>query len=524
MLGVMMSNAAGSTEEKAQFICSYRQLPAMCYSDCAPTPVSAPQWLAFNTALAAALPWPSEYGFTEAGLALFAGNKLPSWCQPLAMAYTGHQFGHLAPRLGDGRALLLTELLCDDGQRVDVQLKGAGPTPYSRRGDGRAALGPVLREYLVSETMAALGVPTTRALAAVLTGDWVYRQQALPGAVLCRVAQSHVRVGTVQFWARHLTQHELQQALDYVIARHYPAAAHAAEPYVALLSSVCQAQAQLIAHWMSIGFVHGVMNTDNMTLSGETIDYGPCAFLDHYHAEQWFSSIDEQGRYAYQQQPVIAQWNLARLAEAMLPCLGADEASAIARATAVLNDFVPQYQHAWRTRFAAKLGFSAAETTEQAQADQQLIAQLLQLMQEQEVDFTAQFRRLPQVLSVANTSDPSSVVVDSAAAPRWLALWRDPAAVQTWLTAWQQRLQQHLQLTGGTVLDIQTAMLAVNPARIPRNHALEAVLTTAIEQGDLRPFHHALALLQQPFVESDDGQLWQDPPATKQPYRTFCGT
>ncbi len=513
---------SSTPEEWAQ--CSYRQLPPMCYSDCAPTPVSEPQWLAFNAELAAALQWPNAYGFTDAGLALFAGNQLPTWCQPLAMAYTGHQFGHLAPRLGDGRALLLTELLRGDGQRVDVQLKGAGPTPYSRRGDGRAALGPVLREYLVSETMAALGVPTTRALAAVLTGDWVYRQHALPGAILCRVGQSHLRVGTVQFWARHLSQHELQQALDYVIARHYPAAAQAGEPYVALLAAVCQAQAQLIAHWMSIGFVHGVMNTDNMTLSGETIDYGPCAFLDHYHAEQWFSSIDEQGRYAYQQQPVIAQWNLARLAEAMLPFLGPDEASAIATATAVLNDFVAQYQQAWRARFAAKLGFTAGQTAEQAQADQQLISQLLQLMQAQDVDFTAQFRRLALLLSPSGGEDTSQVVVNSAAAPRWLALWRDPSAVQPWLTMWQQRLQQQLAQHGGTVSAIQTAMLAVNPARIPRNHALEAVLTTATEQGDLRPFHHALALLQQPFVESDDGLIWQEPPATMQPYRTFCGT
>jgi len=395
---------------------SYQALAPLFYQRITPTPVRAPQLLLWNQQLASQLQLPA-YSPAQAA-SIFSGNQLESWMQPIAQAYSGHQFGHLSARLGDGRAILLAELGTAQQQLCDLQLKGAGPTAYSRRGDGRAALGPALREYLISEWMAAAGVPTSRALALVQSGELVYREMALPGAVLCRVASSHLRIGTLQYAAMFGSIDELRQLADYVIARHYPAVAQLDNPYLALLAAVSQAQAQLIARWMSLGFVHGVMNTDNMTLSGETIDYGPCAFIDKFRFDARFSSIDEQGRYAYKNQPAIAQWNLARLAEALLPLIAAQENEAIELAMQVLNAFPAHYQQAYTSAFSAKLALcqpDAEQTTlttiantapnraantaanivsdkaPSTASDNQLIDSLLSLLATNQLDFTDTF-------------------------------------------------------------------------------------------------------------------------------------
>ncbi len=483
---------------------SYRQLPELFYQTVAPTPVAAPAWLLFNDALADTLQLPAAARQTAAGLQFYSGNQLADWMQPTAQAYTGHQFGSLAPRLGDGRAILLAELQTATGEWFDLQLKGAGPTPFSRRGDGRAALGPVLREYLISEWMAAVGVPTTRALAAVLTGEPVYRDGPKPGAILSRVAASHIRVGTFQYAAMYGERKDQQALADYVIARHYPAAAQAANPYHNLLEQVCQAQASLIAHWMSLGFVHGVMNTDNMTVSGQTIDYGPCAFIDTFRRDARFSSIDEGGRYAYRNQPAIAQWNLARLAESLLPLLAEDESEAIALAMQVLNQFPAQYQQAWLARFGAKLGLDAP-----TEADVPFIEDWLSLLEQQQLDFSHSFRSLSLVLR--------------GEAERWPA--SADAQIQHWLERWQQRLlQQGLSQQARQHSDLAalaSQLEQVNPAFIPRNQLIEQILTSAAH-GDLAPAQAFLAALPQIFVEHP--QFSALPAAPDQPYRTFCGT
>src|SRR6201986_3030498 len=335
---------------------SYTALPANFFARVAPTPVAAPRLIKLNRPLARDLGLDPDLMDSPEGAEILAGKRLPGGSEPLAMAYAGHQFGGFVPQLGDGRAILLGEVVDTKGALRDIQLKGSGPTPFSRRGDGRAALGPVLREYIVSEAMAALGIPTTRSLAAVATGETVWRETPLPGAVLTRVPSSHIRIGTFQFFAVREDVEALRTLTDYVIARHYPDAANAPNPVRAMLDGVIARQADLIAKWLCIGFIHGVMNTDNMTVSGETIDYGPCAFMDAYNPRQVYSSIDEMGRYAYGNQPTIAQWNLARLAESLLPLLGDTEETAMMEAQAALDTFAPLCQEAYAKGLRAKIG------------------------------------------------------------------------------------------------------------------------------------------------------------------------
>ena len=477
---------------------TYRTLGPLFYQTVAPTPVAAPDWLLFNDALATLLQWPEDARQTPLGLQYFCGNQLAPWMQPTALAYTGHQFGSLAPRLGDGRALLLTEVLSLSGKRFDVQLKGAGPTPFSRRGDGRAALGPVLREYLISEWMAAVGVRTSRALAAVTTGETIYRDTRVPGAVLTRVAASHIRIGTFQYASVHGSSADVKALADYVITRHYPEIRDDAQPYLGLLRAVATAQADLIAHWMSLGFVHGVMNTDNMTVSGETIDYGPCAFIDGFNPSACFSSIDSQGRYAYRNQPPIAQWNLARLAESLLVLLHEDEQQAIAAAMTVLNDFPALYQAARLNRFAAKLGLPSP-----MESDLLLIDDLLTLLSQQQIDFTLFFRELSRPANIPGALASS--------------LFAEPAA----FSAWQQRWLQRLAAVALDPVALSQQLLQVNPAFIPRNFRIEQIIESALN-GDLGP---AKAFAKASLTPFDDDVYWAElPPASFCNYQTFCGT
>ncbi|MGB1006607.1 MAG: protein adenylyltransferase SelO, partial [Thalassobaculaceae bacterium] len=420
---------------------------------------------------------------------------------PLAMAYAGHQFGNWVPQLGDGRAILLGEVVDPQGRRRDIQLKGAGPTPFSRMGDGRAAIGPVLREFIVSEAMAALGVPTTRALAAVATGEEVFRERPLPGAVLTRVASSHIRVGTFQFFAARQDLDALGRLADHVIARHDPAAADSDTPYRALLDGVVARQAALLAKWMAVGFIHGVMNTDNMSIAGETIDYGPCAFMDHFHPETVFSSIDQGGRYAYINQPGIAQWNLACLAQALVPLLDGDQDRAVATAKEALDRFPALFESAYLEAMAAKLGIPDA-----AADDLVLVGDWLRLLTDHQADFTTAFRRLGQVSVTADDSEPLS------------ALFGDGDDLRVWLARWRARL------AGTEDATRQAAMDAVNPCYIPRNHLVEAALGAA-EAGDLTPFEDLLAVLRQPYTEQPGRARHAAPPAAEEVVRqTFCGT
>lgn len=487
---------------------SYGRLPDRFHARLAPARAPAPRLVRLNHGLAAELGLDADALSGPEGAALFAGNTLPDGADPLAMAYAGHQFGNFVPQLGDGRAILLGELVDGQGRRRDLQLKGAGRTPFSRGGDGRAALGPVLREYLVSEAMHALGIPTTRALAAVLTGEPVYRERELPGAVLARVAASHVRVGSFEFFAARGDVEGLRALADHVIARHHPQAAEAAEPAMALLAAVAEAQAALIAAWMQVGFIHGVMNTDNMTLSGETIDYGPCAFMDAYDPATVFSSIDHGGRYAYGNQPRIAQWNLARLAEALLPLMeGAPEAAA-ERAGVEIGAFAERYLRHWRAGMARKLGLVGME-----EGDGELLRDLLAAMQAGHADFTLTFRRL----------------CDAAGDPAALSAVRDlfeqPAPFDAWGPRWQARLARQ----PGSPRQRAAAMRQVNPALIPRNHRVEQALAAAVDAGDFAPFETLLAAVTRPFEEPsapiDPGaDLTAPPPPSERVYRTFCGT
>lgn len=469
---------------------------------CFPSPVTAPQWLAFNPQLATQLQLPEQYWLTDTGLALFSGNNLPDWVKPVAHAYAGHQFGHFVPQLGDGRALLLAELKDLDGQLFDLQLKGAGRTPFSRRGDGRAPLGPVLREYLVSEAMHALGVPTTRALAAVITGDWLQRETAEPGAIITRVAKSHIRIGSFQYIAAHGDAAQLKTFADYVIARHYPQCAQAANPYLALLGAVISAQAQLIAKWMSLGFIHGVMNTDNMSIAGETIDYGPCAFMDAFNPAQVYSFIDKQGRYAWGNQPKMASWNLTRFAETLLPLLSAEPEQAIELATAALQQFSGENEAAFLQLMGEKIGLKS--TTKD---DELLIRDLLNLMSANSADYSQTFRLLS--LSVANTTQGAA------------QLFADSSSWQQWANRWQTRLAAQ----GLALSEVQQQMDATNPALIPRNHQIAKAIELANTEGDLSLFNRLHKALQTPFTLSGENADLAQPPMPEQCIsNTFCGT
>ena len=473
---------------------TYAHLPERFFARTDPTPVKAPSLLQLNLALADELGLDPDALAGPDGVEALAGNRLPANAAPLSQAYAGHQFGHFNPQLGDGRAVLLGEILGRDGRRFDLQLKGSGRTKWSRGGDGRAAIGPVLREYLISEAMHALGIPTTRALAAMATGEEIFRGLPVPGAVLTRVASSHLRVGTFQYFAARGDMDALRALTDYALARHYPAAIGAR----GLLEAVVARQAALVAQWLLVGFIHGVMNTDNCAISGETIDYGPCAFIDTYDPNAVFSSIDQAGRYRYGHQPRIVHWNLARLAETLLPLLADDETAALDIARAVLADFGDRFHAAWIGGFGRKLGLA-----EPRDDDQALVQDLLAAMEAGGADFTLTFRHLADAAG-GDVSLPHDL----------------PPALHEWLPRWQARLaaepMPHTQR--------RAAMMAANPAVIPRNHLVEEALDAATQRGDMVPFAALLAVLRHPFAEPSDARYTQPAPPGLGAYQTFCGT
>lgn len=480
---------------------SYQRLPDAFFRRARPLAFSGLRLRALNGPLA------EHLGLELAGLddsalaALFAGAELPEGAEPLAMAYAGHQFGNFVPTLGDGRALLLGEVVDRDGQRRDIQLKGAGRTPFSRGGDGLCPLGPGMREYLVSEAMHALGVPTTRALALVSTTEVALRESPKPACVLTRVAASHVRVGTFQYFAARGDTDNLRRLADHVIARHYPSLAASATPHRDLLVAIAGRQARLIVDWMRLGFIHGVMNTDNMAVSGETIDYGPCAFMDAFRADARFSFIDQHGRYAYANQPALALWNLSRLAEALLPLLAAEQDRAVSLAQDVLGDFMPDFEARWRAAMAAKIGLA-----EVREGDAALVQDLLERMQRNRVDFTLFFRRL----------------CDAAENPDATGALRELFATADDWTAWETRWRQRLQDEGPGVAE---RMRGVNPALIPRNHQIEKAIRAAEEAADFSVFDRLRGALVRPFEETTDNlDLRQPPRPEERVTQTFCGT
>jgi len=499
----MSSSTIDSIEFK--FDNSYARELEGAYAAWSPVAAPQPRLLRLNHDLAVELGLDLDALTSERSAAIFSGNDLPRDAAPLAQAYAGHQFGGFSPQLGDGRALLLGEVIDRHGQRRDIAFKGSGRTPFSRGGDGKAAVGPVLREYIIGEAMHALGIPTTRALAAVATGDAVTRDRLLPGAVLTRVAASHLRVGTFEFFAAR-GQHDMVRRLaDYAIARHFPHLVEHPERYLELLRAVTERQATLIAQWMLVGFIHGVMNTDNMTISGETIDYGPCAFLEHYDRNAVFSSIDEGGRYAFGNQPAIARWNLARFAETLLPLMQApSQEEAIATATDVVGSFGDRYDSAWLTGARAKLGLLGVDADDAA-----LATDWLGLLETQSVDFTLAWRRL------ADTAAGQPATLE--------ALFADRRALETWLTRWQARSTLHGSRPGTPQA---AAMARVNPIYIPRNHQVEAALDAASERSDLGPFERLLDVLSRPYDERPGFEQYAAPAPrdVTARYKTFCGT
>jgi len=493
------------TDTAAAFDNSYVRLPERFFTRQQPQPVSAPGLIRVNHALASHLGFEAGWLESESGVAFTAGNFTPAGADPIAIVYAGHQFGGWSPQLGDGRAVLMGEVIGDDGVRYDIQLKGSGRTAYSRGGDGRAPLGPVLREYIVSEAMSALGVPTTRALAAVTSGESVMREGPLPGAVLARVARSHIRIGTLQFFASRQDKQALEILVDHVIQRHYPEAAKADQPVRAMLDGVVAHQASLVARWQLLGFIHGVMNTDNVLFSGETIDYGPCAFMDEFDAAAVFSSIDHGGRYAYRNQPHIAHWNLGMLAQALLPLLDDDPDKAIASGQAAIDAFPDLFQAAHHKGMHNKLGL-----TGNGAEDTALIQDLLSLMQEEKTDFTLTFRRL------SDLADPQKVVSNGIG-----SVFELPDSFSPWLDRWQQRLQSDPENNSTR----QIGMYAVNPALIARNHLVEEAIEAATKRQDFGPFHALVDVLAQPFEFDLTRTRFATPPRPDQLVRqTFCGT
>jgi uncharacterized protein YdiU (UPF0061 family) len=488
----------------ATFDNSYARLPAIFFARVAPTPVREPRLIRVNTDLAEQLGIPTDALNAAQLAAVLSGNLVPAGAEPLAMAYAGHQFGNFVPQLGDGRAILLGEVVDPTGRRHDVQLKGSGRTPFSRAGDGRAALGPVLREYLVGEAMHALGIPGTRALAAVSTGESIHRQGLVPGAILTRVAASHVRVGTFQFFAARQDTDSVRRLADYVIDRHYPELRERTNPYLALLEAVGERQAALVARWLHVGFIHGVMNTDNMAVSGETIDFGPCAFMDTYDPGKVFSSIDGMGRYAYANQPHAAQWNIARFAETLLPLLDDIPGKAVDLATAAIERFPARFEAEWLRGMRLKCGFLTVQ-----RGDLELIQTLLDLMHANRVDYTLLFRSL------------ADIAQDLAFEPPARALFLNPGAFDAWAAGWRARLAQD----GVPTATRAAAMRDASPAVIPRNHRVEQVIVAAVEHGDFGPFERLLAALAAPYADESRFADYRAPPADHELVRqTFCGT
>ncbi len=492
-----------TTPAPPRFDNSYARLPERFYARVNPEPARSPQLIRVNHALARDLGLDADWLESDVGLLTVAGNHIPDGADPIATAYAGHQFGGWSAQLGDGRALLLGEVINPAGERFDIQLKGSGRTPYSRGGDGRAPVGPVLREYLVSEAMAALGVPTTRTLSAVTTGDEVYRNGALPGAVLARVARSHIRIGTVQFFSSRGDVDGLRLLADHVIQRHYPEVAGLENPYLALFDAVIERQAQLVARWQLLGFIHGVMNTDNMLLSGETIDYGPCAFMDHFNPAAVFSSIDHQGRYAYLNQPGMAHWNLARLGQAMLPILGNDTQLALEQAGAILDEFPQRFSLAHHQELKRKLGLAG-----DAEKAVQLGTDLFQLMADASCDFTLTFRHLTEL-------------ANPGIKPSTSHLFQLPESFAPWLEQWQQTARW----SSDTAELRHIAMLQANPVVIPRNHLVEEVIKAAVDSSNFQPFHHLLDQLIRPYELDTGSDRYATPPTPEQVVTaTFCGT
>lgn len=497
---------------------SYARLPERFFTKTPPTPVRAPRLIRVNDGLAALLGLDGQTLRSEDGIAVLAGNVVAPGSEPLAQAYAGHQFGHFVPRLGDGRAILLGEVVGTDGVRRDIQLKGGGPTPFSRGGDGRAALGPVLREYLVSEAMFALGIPTTRSLAAVTTGEPVFRDEVLPGAIVTRVATSHLRVGTFEYFAARGDADALATLTAYALRRHYPAAVPSADAAGAstnagdaakearlLLENVIAAQARLVALWLGVGFVHGVMNTDNTTISGETIDFGPCAFLDEFHPDKVFSSIDRGGRYAYGSQPKILHWNMTRLAITLVPLLADDEERATAVAKECLDAYGPLFETAFAGVLRAKLGLTDVADDD---AVHRVASDLLGRMAGNAVDYTVFFRRLCD-----SARDPRA---DESLAP----MFEDPGAFHTWAESWRA-----LHTDGVTKAARVQAMSRANPAFIPRNHRIEEAIRAAVEKDDFTAFHTLVDVLARPYDDQPEAAHLMEPPrAFERVTKTFCGT
>lgn len=467
-------------------------------------PVKNPELIIFNQALS------DELGLSEtalslaAGASVYAGNQVPEGAEPLAMAYSGHQFGHFNPSLGDGRAILLGQILSPSGRSFDIHMKGTGQTAFSRNGDGRAALGPVLREYLVSEAMARLGVPTTRALAAVATGEEVIREQLLPGGIITRVAASFIRIGTFEYFLARGDMRGLARLADYIIEYQYPDLKQAENPYLALLDAVIEGQAALIAKWMQLGFIHGVMNTDNTSIVCETIDYGPCAFMDHYVHDQVFSSIDHHGRYAYNNQPNIGLWNLSRFAECLLHLIDEDAGTAVEFAQDRLEEFTGSYQSHWLTGMRTKLGISSGHDQ-----DKSLIEELFEIMASRHVDFTLTFYQLSLLDMDASNDDAV------------LALFDHADSFIFWLDKWRQRLQQEFSHDK----EREAMMRAVNPVYIPRNHLIEAAIRAAEDHGDFSVFYALHEVLQQPYDFQPGKDAYMQPPQPHEiVHQTFCGT
>lgn len=485
---------------KLPFDNTYARLPPRFFVRQAPVAVPEPKLVRLNRDLALELGLDPDYLASPDGVAMLAGNRVADGSEPLAMAYAGHQFGGWSPQLGDGRALLLGEVIDRHGQRRDIQLKGSGRTPFSRMGDGRAVLGPVLREYMISEAMAALGIKTTRALAAVTTGQQIPRTELLPGAIFTRVATSHVRIGTFEFFAGRRDADGLKQLADYVIGRHYPEAGTADAPYAALLDAVIGRIAELIASWQSIGFIHGVMNTDNMSIVGETIDYGPCAFMDTYDPATVYSSIDHMGRYAFGNQPEVAHWNLSRLAISLLPILDADQERAIELGQSALDRFPARFREAYAARMRAKLGLATEED-----GDLALSQDLLDRMAAGKADFTLTFRRL------------SDVALGGDLGPL-RQLFQNPASVDEWAVVWRARLARD---TGAAI----PAMHSANPAFTPRNHRVQAVIAAAESALDFAPLDTLLTVLAKPYEDQPEFAAFAEPPRPgEEVTATFCGT
>ena len=488
-----------------QFDNSYARLPGAFYRRQVPVPVASPSYIAVNEALAETLGLETAWLASDQGLAVMAGNAVPDSAEPLAMAYGGHQFGQWVPQLGDGRALLLGEVIGRDGVRRDLHLKGAGPTQFSRGGDGRSSIGPVVREYLACEAVAALGIATTRALAAVSTGEMVIREGQEPGGILCRVATSHVRVGTFEYFARSGRQDEVRLLADHVIARNYPDLLTADQPYLGLLQQVVTRTARLVSSWMLVGFIHGVMNTDNTSIVGETIDFGPFGFLDEFAPDTAYSYIDRRGRYAYNQQPAIAQWNLARLAECLLPLLDKDQTQALEQANATLAEFRHQFERHFHEGLVQKIGLQGRK-----QEDLALAMSYLDLMRDQKADMTLAFRHLGRLGKQPGSND----------APL-RALFADGDALDAWVRQWRSRLQAESRADD----ERQAAMDRVNPAFILRNHLAQQAVDAAIEHLDFQPMQRLMRVLSRPFQDQPEhADLAQPPASDERVLTTFCGT